>query len=174
MKRQLLAYGLLAVCLATATSARAQAGATDPMVGTWKLNVQKSVYISAPPYQSLTRRFETRADGWTLWTDAGVNAAGQPIFNIALRKYDGMDYPVYDVARATALISTGAKSTYTQASTIIDAYTVEVVSKEDGRVTSTVRRTMSRDGKTYTSRTLGTDAAGRPINEMSVYDRVTP
>jgi hypothetical protein len=83
-----------------------------------------------------------------------VNATGNPTFNFSLRKYDGRDYPTYNITSLTALVADGdASPNTTQASRLIDAYNTELINKTDGVVTGITKRTMARDGRSYTMRT---------------------
>ena len=43
--------------------------------------------------------------------------------------------------------------------------------KKGGKVVMTVISVVSKDGKTRTSTFKGTDAAGKPVNNVAVYDK---
>ena len=159
MTRSMMVVALLLLAGGRAQPASAQATQGDPMVGTWVLNVARSTYQpGATPPRASSYRYENRPDGFTLWVAATVGATGNPGFSYSLRKYDGKDYPVYTVASLTALFGGGASPAGTQSSRVIDAYNTELINKTDGVHVSTVRRTMARDGKSFTMRT--TNAAG--------------
>ena len=51
------------------------AQASNPRIGTWKLNVEKSKYSPGPAPQSLTMKIEAAGEGEKATTE-GVNAAG--------------------------------------------------------------------------------------------------
>ena len=51
---------------------------SNPLVGTWKLNVTKSKFDPGPAPKSLTRTVEAQGDG-VKYTFAGVAADGKPI-----------------------------------------------------------------------------------------------
>jgi hypothetical protein len=53
----------------------------------------------------------------------------------------------------------------------IDAYNVEFSQKRAGKVVSTGTRTISKDGKTMTITTKGTDAKGQVINTVEVFEK---
>ena len=176
---------LLLLACATVQSATAQAAKADPMAGTWKLNVEKSTYTAGPGPRALTYRYENRADGLTLWVASSIGATGAPGFSFSLCKYDGQDYPAYNVATMTTFLAEGAKTNWTQASRLIDAYTTELMNKTDGAVTGKVVRTMARDGKTVGRQTIRAtdlppngshrfsitfDAAGKSWVRFSAYD----
>jgi hypothetical protein len=149
----------------------AQSPGPDPREGTWKLNLQRSTWSPGPGPQAQTCRIENRTDGFTSWTCAGVSATGEPTFSVTLRKYDGTDYPLYDITQVTNFIANGARSALTQTSRILNG-TVENVNKTNGQVTVTVRTTLSSDGRSYTSRQTGTNAQGQQVNDVLVFERV--
>jgi hypothetical protein len=53
----------------------------------------------------------------------------------------------------------------------MDGRSYEGSSKKGGKVTGTFRGVVSPDGKTLTITTKGTDAQGRPENNVVVYDK---
>jgi len=53
----------------------------------------------------------------------------------------------------------------------VDANTVETTLKRDGKVVGHSKRTVSKDGKTLTVVTKGTNANGDPFEVTLVYDR---
>jgi hypothetical protein len=171
MTRRIVIPSLLMLACALAQQAVAQATVGDPMAGSWKLDVGKSTFSPGPGPRAVTYRYENRPDGFTLWTQASVNAAGNPAFSFSLRKYDGKEYPVYTAVTLATLLTTGKTSAQTQEARVIDAYTTELVNRVDGKVTTIVTRTMARDGKTFTLRSKGRNAAGEPVDETSLWER---
>jgi hypothetical protein len=53
----------------------------------------------------------------------------------------------------------------------IDADTIEMVNKKGGKVTTTQRNVISKDGKTRTVTTTGIDSLGRRVNNVTVLDK---
>jgi endonuclease YncB( thermonuclease family) len=53
----------------------------------------------------------------------------------------------------------------------IDANTTEVANKKAGKATTTLRRTVSKDGKTLTITAKGKDRQGRTVNSVEVFDK---
>jgi hypothetical protein len=153
MTRSTMVAALLILTSGLAQSASAQAAQGDPMAGTWVVNLARSTYASGVKPRAQSYRYENRPDGYTLWVAATVGATGTPGFSYSLRRYDGKDYPVYTVASLTALFGGGASPAGTQSSRLIDAFNTELVNKTSGVVTGTVKRTMARDGKSFTMRT---------------------
>jgi hypothetical protein len=120
---------------------------TDAVIGTWKLNVAKSKYDPGPAPRGSTLTFEVAGDGIKT-TAKGQDAAGNPTSTGYTAKYDGKDYPV-------ALLGTADFDTLSLKR--IDAFKAEGV--------------VSPDGKTLTLTVDGTDAKGRKVHNVIVYDK---
>src|SRR5688500_12039259 len=69
------------------------AQASDPRIGTWKLNVAKSKYSPGPPPQSGTLKVEASGQGEKA-TSEGVNAEGGRTGTQYTANFDGKDYPI--------------------------------------------------------------------------------
>src|SRR5688572_25497974 len=166
-----LAPTLALLCLVSG-SLSAQAPAVEPMVGTWQLNVAKSTYAPGViPSRSDTYRYENRADGFTLWSRAIVQANGKPAFSFSLRKYDGNHYPIYSVATLTALFTTGVAPATTQTARVIDSRNTELFNYTDRVVTQRVTRVLAPDGNSFTQRTY--NAQGE-LTATTHWDKVVP
>ena len=111
------------------------AQASDPRIGTWKLNVAKSKF-SGPAPQSLTLKVEASGQGEKVTTE-GVNAEGGRIATQYTANYDGKDYPI-----------TGTPNADTVSLKRIDARTTERTNKKGGKVTAIITSDVSPDGKT--------------------------
>jgi hypothetical protein len=139
---------------------------TNPLVGTWKLNVAASTYSPGPPPKSSTRTVEDWGGGLFLSTSNGVNDKGDPTWAHFAYRYDGKDYPY---------ASSTSPGTSPQFTTVafkrIDANSWETTAKVAGKVVQTQAVSVSKDGKTYTARTKGTNTQGQPVNNVVVYDR---
>src|SRR5215831_17360087 len=86
----------LAALLATAIPEIALAQ-SNPLIGTWKLNLAKSKYMGAPPPRSTTLTFV--ADGQNLTNTADtVDAQGQTVKTVFTHIYDGKPHPTTGVA----------------------------------------------------------------------------
>jgi hypothetical protein len=133
--------------------------AADPVIGTWKLNVAKSKYSPGPTPKSATITYEASGDGITR-TGQTVGADGQTTAFSYTAQYDGKDYPV-----------TGNPNADTISLKRINAYTSEATLKKSGKVTTTARRVVSKDGKILTLTLKGTNAQGQKVNTISVYDK---
>jgi hypothetical protein len=118
--------------------------ASDPRLGTWKLNLAKSKFPgSAPKY--LTRTYAQTAQGVSVKVD-GVALDGSPIFQQLTFKYDGKDYP-YTGARDFDMVSTKR----------VDARTSIYTLKKQGKIVGTGTATVSADGMVLT---LSSDVEG--------------
>jgi hypothetical protein len=146
---------VLLCCFAVSVAA----ASTDPQVGTWKLNLAKSKYSPGPAPKEVMMKIEAKGAGFHLM-QAGYDAAGKPIKIDFTVNYDGKDTQVK-----------GVSNTDTIAVKRVDANTSVSTLKKGGKVVMTVTSVVSKDGKTRTSTFKGTDANGKPVNNVTVYDR---
>ena len=133
---------------------------SDPWIGTWKLNTVKSKYSTGLTPRSSTLISVAVDGGFKQTVDTVMATLGMPTHSEVTAKFDGKDHPVRGNANAD-----------TSAYTRIDGRAYEVVSKKNGKVTLTSRVVISADAKTRTVTQSGTDAQGRKINNLLVYDR---
>lgn len=171
MTRKLIVAGILFAIGCASLLAQPPVG-QNPIVGTWRLNLDKSKFESGPPPKSQTRQYSQRDDGFivaNIWT---INAQGNPTFTQTVSKYDGKEYGQYNQTTLETFQATGAKTGNTQSFTMVDAYTVDITNKVDGRVAATTTRTVSQDGKTMTHVVKGTNAQGKPYANVLIFDRV--
>ena len=132
--------------------------ATSPFMGMWKLNEGKSK-IAAGSAKNTTVMYEAAGDQIKVTVD-GVSADGKPLHNEWTGKFDGKDYPV-----------TGDPTSDTRSVKTVNAHTLDLTIKKDGKVTITGKNVVSADGKTRTITTHGTDAKGGKIHNVAVYDK---
>ena len=145
--------GLLAVLTGAAFAA------TDPQVGTWKLNVAKSKFTPGPVPTTATTMIEAVGEG-TKVVDDHTMADGAPKHWEFTANYDGKDTPV-----------TGNPDVDMVTRTLVNPNTVETITKKDGKVIATQRSVVSKDGKTRTVTTKGLNAKGETMNNVAVYDK---
>jgi hypothetical protein len=132
------------------------AQSSNPLVGTWKLNVAKS---KGTPSTSGSTKIDAAGDGVKFTVDlAGPDGPNHWVFTA---NYDGKDSPV-----------TG-NSPYGDAVAIkrIDARTTTVANKQGGKVVSTQTMVVSVDGKTRTVTTKGMNAKGQPLDSVAFYEK---
>ena len=144
----------LALCFAAGTLCFA----SDPQMGTWKLNEAKSKIAPAAPKNN-TVVYEAAGDKVKVTVD-GTDSDGKSIHNEWTGKFDGKDYPV-----------TGDPTADARSYTKVDDRTLELTVKKDGKVTTSGRIVVSADGKSRTLTTSGTDAHGKKFKSVAVYDK---
>lgn len=133
--------------------------AADPAVGTWKLDVAKSKYSPGPAPKSGTTTYEETADGIKR-TGESINAEDKKTSFEYTAKFDGKDYPV-----------TGSEAFDTISLKRINDHTVAATLKKSGKVVSTSRRVVSKDGKAMTLTINGTNAEGQKTHTVAVYEK---
>ena len=156
MKRRMFVLGTIVLCFAASSSA----WAADAFSGNWKLNLAKSKFDPGPaPKGPNTSKIESMPGGLK-FTNNGVDAEGKATANEWSGKFDGKDNPVKgDPNRDTAALKK------------IDDHTIEITNKKGGKVTTVTKITFSKDGKTRSQSTTGTNAKGQKVNNAVVYDK---
>ena len=136
------------------------AASADPNVGTWKLNLAKSKYNPGPAPKEVLMKIEAKGANSFHLMQAGFDSTGKPIKIDFSCSYDDKDTPVK-----------GITNTDTIAVKRVNANTSVSTLKKGGKVVLIVTSVVSKDGKTRTSTFKGTDANGKPVNNVAVYDR---
>jgi hypothetical protein len=136
-----------------------QPQASDPMIGTWKVNLSKSTYSPGPAPKSATNKFEHWEDGMKGTIDI-VDADGKKIHSEANVKFDGKDYPLKGspIADAVSVKRLGERES-------------DITWKKGGKVVMTGKSVISADGKTTTVTQTGTDPQGRAVKNVIVFDK---
>jgi len=131
----------------------------DPLIGTWKLNLDKSKFSPGPPPKSSTVNFSE--DGELIASKSeGVNAKGEQTGSSSRWKKDGQDYAI-----------TGATWADTLAAKRINDHTTDFTYKKAGKVVSSARLVVSKDGKTATATSKGTNTEGKKFNNRTVHEK---
>jgi len=130
----------------------------SPQMGTWKLNEAKSTLAPGEAKNS-TVIYQEAGENVKIIVD-GTDAAGKPIHNEWVGKFDGKEYPVV-----------GDPTSDSRIYKTIDANTLELTIKKGGKVTLVARIVVSADGKTRTLTGSGTDPQGNKISTTLLYDR---
>ena len=128
------------------------------MMGTWKLNESKSKLSSAAPKNS-TVTYEAAGDSVKVTID-GTAPDGTPTHSEWTGKFDGKDYP-----------SNGNPNEDMRSAKQVNDRTWDVTSKKDGKVVLTAHVVLAPDGKTRTVTTHTTDAKGKKVTSVAVYDK---
>ena len=147
---------LLGLAIAGAQPGFAQ---SSPLIGTWKLNLDKSTFSPGPPPRSQTSTYQQDGQNIKLTTQ-GIDAQGNPTTGAIMHIYDGMPHP-----------STGNPNFDATAYTRVDANNIIVSFFKAGKMVGIGRGVVSPDGKTNTFTATGIDANGRPLNFILVYDK---
>ena len=137
--------------------AAAMAFADSPHMGTWKLNEAKSKLSGKA--RNNTVIYAAEGDQIKVTVD-GVDENGNPSHNEWTGKFDGKDYPV-----------TGDANSDTRSYTQINSRTLALKGKKNGKVTLTGRIVISGDGKSRTVTTTATNAEGKKVTNVAVYDK---
>ena len=132
--------------------------AADAVDGTWKLNVAKSKFSDTAP-KSGTRVYTEGADGTTL-DQKLVGADGKEMSMHVTLKFDGKAHPISGNPDADS--GTGKA---------INARTSDFTLSKGGKVTGSVHRVVSEDGKTLTVNNKGTHTDGKTYDETLVFDK---
>ena len=135
---------------------------SDPFLGLWQLNLAKSKYSPGPAPKSQTLYVQGEGQNRKA-TNVGLDAQGNSMATVFVHIYDGQPHPTTAVAGTLAYDS----SAYTR----VNANTLNFTRTKAGKVVLTGTSAVSPDGKTYTVTTTGTDADGRQVNNVTVYDK---
>jgi len=157
--QRLVCTTAIAVVFAVLSGVPLLSQATDPVIGTWELNVTKSKFSPGPGPKSETRTY-VAAGQEIKATSKGIDGAGKPTNASWTIVYDGKDRPLIGNPDADML---SLKR--------VDNFTTEFTQKKAGKVVSTGTRVVSKDGKVLTITTKGTNVRGQAINDLEVYDK---
>jgi hypothetical protein len=145
----------LAVVLGVAVMGFAQG--SDPNMGTWKLNEAKSKLVGSAKNTSVVY---APAGQKVKVTVDGVDAAGKPVHNEWTGMFDGKDYPL-----------TGDSDSDMRAYKRVNDHTLAMTNKKNGKPVLTADIVVAPDGKTRTVTTHSTDASGKKVTAVGVYDK---
>jgi hypothetical protein len=148
---------VIAVVVIGIASGTALAQSSDPLIGTWRLNVEKSKNVQ---FKSGTSTIERAGDG-VKFTVNLVGADGTAHDWAFTAKFDGKDNPV----------TGNSPFGDTVALTRVDPQTTRITVKQGGKETASQTITVSTDGKTRTTTFKGTDKKGQKIDSMSFYEK---
>ena len=89
-----------------------------------------------------------------------IDAAGKATHNEIVTMFDGKEAEYKGAAVPTTRV-------YSR----VGDRDYQFVTRVNGKVTNTTRATLSADGKTRTNVATGIDAAGKPVNNTTVFER---
>jgi hypothetical protein len=127
-------------------------------MGTWKLDEAKSKTPAGLPKNS-TVIYAADGDKIKVTTD-GTSGDGKPMHTEWTGKFDGKDYPC-----------TGDPSMDSRSYKVINEHTLELTNKKDGKVTTSGKVEVSKDGKTRTVLLTGTDSSGKKLSGVTAYNK---
>ena len=129
------------------------------LMGTWKLNVEKSKFNPGPGPKSQTLTWKPSGTGFSFTVDT-INAQGQTTQSQSAGTFDGKPY-TFKAANFSGMRTTKW----------VDAFTLEEVDTVDGKVRVSRTGVLSKDGKVLTVTGKGMNAQGQPTNNMTVYEK---
>jgi hypothetical protein len=133
------------------------ASSSEPLVGTWKLNVARSTFASDSP-KSETREVDSTKGGIKS-VNTKIFAGGRMVRFEWTAKYDGKDYPIKGDGMRTIAIFRASDHFF------------NFKIKENGRVVTTGQIVCSPDLKSETMTGTVTDASGAQKQFVTFWDR---
>ena len=131
---------------------------SSPLIGTWKLNLDKSKLVGPPP-RSATLTYTQDGQNFRNTAQA-IDAQGNATTVVFMHIYDGMPHP-----------TTGAPDYDASAYTRVDGNTLIVARFKAGKLVQVGTVVVSQDGKTLTVPSTGTQPNGQLGNTIQVYDK---
>ncbi len=132
--------------------------AADPFVGTWKLNPAESKFKVGAPYQEATITISESG------SDVDVAVKGTAA--------NGAPFSSHYTVPANGGIGKIVEGSWEAVSgKLLNARERETSYSKGGKVSYTTHGKVSKDGKTLTVATKGTNAAGQAVDGVSVYDK---
>jgi hypothetical protein len=148
---------LIALAVSTAPSL---AQSENALLGTWRLNVQKSKYSPGPAPKSNILTY-SRAATCVMAVNEAVSATGaQTRTEFSCITPDGRSHPVK-----------GSPSFDSSAYKRIDEFTTQITRSRAGKVVETGTRALAKDGKTLTIALQGTDVKGQKYSNVAIYEK---
>ena len=140
----------------------AMTDADDPFSGTWVLNLSKSKFpsqLSASILKSQTAHVVVGASYFEI-TQETILESGDRLNLHVKAKFDGKDYPI-----------TGIPGAYSAAFQRVDENTIKAVVKMDGKVVVQETGVISPDGKSLAVICYITDATGKQLTVIAVFEK---
>jgi hypothetical protein len=153
----------IAVLLVSSAWSQERAGRAAPLiVGTWKLNPEKST-VRVPPGAMEIRQYSLRPDGFLVGLLITSNAGDYHYLHF-VAKSDGKDYPEYSDQIIGDMVAAGRPTRRMYSETVIDEFVTEWIDKVDGRITAQGKKIVSKDRQTLTITVDG-------VSQVRIYDR---
>jgi hypothetical protein len=145
--------------LFTALAGVASAQNADAVNGTWKLNAAKSTYSPGPAPKDQTLKIE------------GTDAARKIAVDLTPATGDAVHWEVSGGAGVSLPVVGTNPNADAYVFKRVNATTLEAQYMKAGKPTIKQSAVVSADGKTLTVTGTGTDAQGRTVNNVAVYDK---
>jgi len=152
----------LLVCLVLVVAARPSPAEDNPFLGTWKLDLAKSKYETAPAPKSQTRTIAVQGNG-VKYSFEGVSADGKTFAYSFVTYYDGTE---------AAITGTGSPAG-ADAITLkrVGSHKVEGTLHKGGKDVGKVTAEVSKDGKTAVVKSKGKTVDGKEYSTELVYEK---
>jgi len=160
MNRRILTMALL--CLAGVSAAvfpKVSFAQSNPWIGTWKLNVAKSIFSPGQGPRSRTVTYQAEGQGLKAIIEA-IRAQGSPNNEVLMVWDDGKSHPVADNPGYDAA-----------AFKRVNDATIWGIRTKTGKVVQTIISVVSADGKTETVTQTGVTADGRQLYNVLVSEK---
>lgn len=149
----------LLVALALLLTATAATFAANPLIGTWKLNEDKSKFAPGASKNTMVT-YAPAKGGMIRCTVEGADKNGKAIHWSWVGKFDGQPYKIK-----------GSPSFDTLTYKPVNDRTNKTTAMKDGKMVMTGTITVAKDGKSRTVILTGTDAKGKKFTDTTYYDK---
>jgi hypothetical protein len=148
----------IGLALALSIAAAAICFASNPTLGTWKLNESKSTFGDGAGKTTLV--VWEKVGKQQKCTVDGTDADGKKTHTVWTGKLDGKDYPV-----------TGDAQADTRSFQLNGEHKIDMVSKKNGKTVGDGTIVVAEDGKTRTVTSTMTNAKGEKVTSTLAYDK---
>ncbi len=132
--------------------------ATNPHLGTWKLNEAKSKLVPGMGKSTMVT-YTDQKDKIKVTVD-GVDKDGKPTHGVWVGKFDGKAYP-----------AKGNMAWNSAAYKEVNERTNDITTWKDGKMVWSGRIAVAADGKSRTVTINGTDEKGKKFSSKAAYDK---
>ena len=154
---------LLFSLLSTSALAQTSSPESNPLLGTWALNVEKSSIDYAPLPRNERRTYRAAPNEGMIFSVEGTDGVGVSYAYGSTAAMDGTEYP---------MPGSGTRNGGDAVSwRLVDPKTVHAVVRKFGDVVNRVQLSVSNDGMILTIAENGTGPDGLPTRGVRVYDR---
>ena len=156
--KKLMKTKTIGLALLLSVAAGAMCFASNPTMGTWKLNESKSTFGEGAGKTTMV--VWAKAGHQHKCTVDGTDVHGQKTHSVWTGKLDGKDYPI-----------TGDAQSDTRSFKMSGENTLEMVSKKDGKIVGDGTIVVAADGKSRTVTSTMLNAKGVKVTNTLFYDK---